>query len=111
MCYTDCYSKRLFIMYNWFISLFSHNMLNDLCVWKIIHFYEKFVLEPSQVTLHKCSIEDQRYQCTNILRAIYKGRIGLCKGFLLVTRTFFYYTCLILSGFSFPRRFSINFVT
>jgi len=74
-------------------------MLNDLWVWKITHFYEKFVLEPSQVTIHKCSIEDQRYQCTDILRAIEKGRIVLCKGFVLVIRTFFYRTCLILLGF------------
>jgi len=38
-------------------------MLNDLWVWKITYFCEKFVLEPSQVTIHKCPIEDQRYQC------------------------------------------------
>jgi hypothetical protein len=71
--------KRLFIMQTWFISLFSRNMLNDLWVWKIIYFSEKFVLEPSQVTRHKCSIEDQRCQCTDILRAIEKGRIGFVK--------------------------------
>ena len=100
--------KRLFILWTWFISLFSRNMLNDLWVWKIIYFCEKFLLEPSQVTIHKCSIEDQRYQCTDILRAIEKGRIGLCKGCVLVIRTFFHYTCLILLGFSFPRRFRLT---
>jgi hypothetical protein len=86
-------------------------MLNDLWVWKIIYFYEKFVLEPSQLTIHKCSIEDQRYQRTDILRAIEKGRIGLCDGFVLAIGTLFYYTGLILLGFSFPRRFLMNIVT
>jgi len=31
---------------------------------KLYIFMKKFPLEPSQVTIHKCSIEDQRYQCT-----------------------------------------------
>lgn len=80
-------------------------------VWKIIYFYEKFLLEPSQVTIHKCSIEDQCYQCTNVLRASEEGGIGLFKGLVLVIRTFFYHICLILLGFSFSRRFSMDFAT